>query len=267
MFEELKLKYKTSSLAARLMLCCLLGLLPGAFIYYEQAEIVDAEYAAAESEEKAATQKLLDADKKLKNLEKTESELAFTTQQLKKAETQLPTQVAIDEILRQVGKTAKELSVTVVKFEPLPDVIRGDEYKYSEIPIKVTVEAHEYSQLCAWVDNVAGLSERLFLKSWSMKRESGRENQANQANLEAVEGEKVDEVTKAEQDARRPRENLRLVLAGEFSVYRMAPSQALPIGPDQTTPSGGADSSISQPEQSTSQSARGTTLGDQKGAG
>lgn len=267
MFEELKLKYKTSSIAARLLLCCLVGLLPGAFIYSEQAEIVDAEYAAADSEEKAASLKLLDADKKLKNLEKTESELAFTTQQLKKAETQLPNNVAIDEILRQVGKIAKELSVTVVKFEPLADVIRGDDYKYSEIPIKVTVEAHEYSQLCAWVDNIAGLNARLFLKSWSMKREAGRESPANQASLEATDSEKVDEVTKAEQDARRPRENLRLVLASEFSVYRMAPSQAPPIGPDPATPDVGVDPSTSQSDQSTSQSARGTSLSDQKGAG
>lgn len=222
MFDELKIKYKSLSLVKRLVICVLAGLLPGAYLYYDQAAIVEEEFATAEAGEKEAAQKLLDVDNKLKNLEKTESELAFTTDQLKKAETRLPNDVAIDEVLRQVAKSAKDSSVTIVNFVPGAEILRGDEYKYVEMPIKMVVEAHEYSQLCSWLDTIAGLKARLYVKSWNLKREAG----VGLAEIGSTEGgaeaQGLDEVTRAELEARKPREQLRLKLQADIALYKLA---------------------------------------------
>ena len=222
MFDELKIKYKALSLLKRLIICVFAGLLPGAYLYYDQATIVEEEFAAAEAGEKQAAQNLLDVDKKLKNLEKTESELAFTTEQLKKAETRLPNDVAIDEVLRQVAKSAKDSSVTIVNFVPGTELLRGDEYKYVEMPIKMVVEAHEYSQLCSWLDTIAGLKARIYLKSWNLKREVGVPEQDPGSVAGINDSQGLDEVAKAELEARRPRELLRLKLDAELSLYKLA---------------------------------------------
>jgi Tfp pilus assembly protein PilO len=226
-FDELKIKYKTLSLLQRLIICVLAGLLPGAYLYYDQATIVEEEFATAEAGEKQAAQKLLDVDKKLKNLEKTESELTFTTEQLKKAETLLPNDVAIDEVLRQVAKSAKDSSVTIVNFVPGMESLRGDEYKYVEMPIKMVVEAQEYSQLCSWLDTIAGLRARIYLKSWNLRREAGVPEQDPGSVTGINDSQGLDEVAKAELEARRPRELLRLKLDAELSLYKLALSGAM----------------------------------------
>jgi Tfp pilus assembly protein PilO len=108
----------------------------------DESTIVDEEVGRAEAEEKAAAAKLTQADATLKNLPKAESELAFTREQLKKAEERLPDSVVIDEVLRSLGKSAKSFGVNVVLFEPLEEVVRGDNYKYAEVPLKISVESH-----------------------------------------------------------------------------------------------------------------------------
>ena len=232
MFDELKIKYKNLPLYQRLLICVFAGLLPGAYLYYEQAAIVEEEFATAEAGEKESAQKLLDVDNKLKNLEKTESELAFTTDQLKKAETRLPTDVAIDEVLRQVGKSAKDSSVTIVEFVPGSELQRGDEYKYTEMPIKMTVEAHEYSQLCSWLDTIAGLKARIYLKSWNLKREPGVAEQELGGSFSVSQSQTLDDVTKAELEAKKPRELLRLRLTADLSLYKLASSGSIRAGVD-----------------------------------
>ena len=220
MLAELKIKYKSLPLWQRLIICLISGFLPGAYLYYEQAAVVEEEFATAETQEKIAAQKLLDVDKTLKNLEQTEREQAFTTEELKKAETRLPTYVAVDEILRQLAKSAKDSSVTIVNFQPEPEVVKGNEYKYVEMPMKITVEAHEYSQLCSWLDTIAGLKARLYLKSWQMSRVAGQDDQQPTAANNGS-GSALDEVARAELEAKRPRELLRLRLDANLSVYRI----------------------------------------------
>jgi Tfp pilus assembly protein PilO len=218
--DELKAKYKALSLGKRLAICFFLGLLPATYLYYDQAPSIEEELTAAETAEKDAARKLVDADKKLKNLEKTEGELAFTTDQLKKAETRLPDNVAIDEILRNIGKSAKDSGVTIAEFQPMSEMTRGDEYKYTEIPLKMTVEAHEYSQICSWLDTISGLKSKLYLKSWSLMRQAG----TNQPGGRDAGGspDATNEVERALEEAMRPRRDLVLKLSADFSVYRLA---------------------------------------------
>jgi Tfp pilus assembly protein PilO len=218
--DELKAKYKALSLGKRLAICFFLGLLPAAYLYYDQAPGIEEELTAAETAEKDAARKLVDADKKLKNLEKTEGELAFTTDQLKKAETRLPDSVAIDEILRNIGKSAKDSGVTIAEFQPMSEMTRGDEYKYTEIPLKMIVEAHEYSQICSWLDTIAGLKSKLYLKSWSLRRQAGTDQAGGRDPGSSPDA--TNEVERALEEALRPRRDLVLKLSADFSVYRLA---------------------------------------------
>lgn len=226
--DELKEKYKALSLAKRLALCFILGLLPAAYLYYDQADGLEQQLAEADNAEKAAAKKLQGADEQLKNLEKTESQLAFTSEQLKKAETRLPDEVSIDEILRNIAKSAKDSGVTVAEFTPMSEIIKGDDYKYAEIPLKMTVEAHEYSQICSWLDTIAGLKSKLYLKSWILKRQAGIGQQGTPDSL--TRQESTSDVERALEEAMRPRRELVLKLSADFSVHRLAMG-----GPSRTT--------------------------------
>ena len=225
MLDELKLRYKELELIKRLGICAMIALIPGVYIYFNDAVDVDAQFAEAEVQEKEAADKLLAAENQLKNFQKTQSELEFTKEQLKKAEERLPASVAIDEVLRDVGKISKEMSVNVRFFEPQAEVIRGDDYKYSEVPISISVEAKEYSQICEWIDRVAGGKSRIYIKSWTLGRRQAKSELEVQKSADKVNS--IDPLILAEQKGTAARDRLRIVLEGQFSLYKMASAEQL----------------------------------------
>ncbi len=220
MLDELKLRYKELELIKRLGICALLALLPGIYAYFNDSTEVDEQYEQAELQEKTAADKLLVAENKLKNLEKTQAQLEFTKEQLKKAESRLPEQVAIDEVLRNVGKISKEMSVNIRFFEPQASVIQGQDYKYLEVPIAMTAEARDYAQLCEWVDRVAGGKSRMYIKSWSIERGRSSRQEDSRASDEATIG--VDPAVLEERQAVAARDRVKVILKGQFSLYKMA---------------------------------------------
>ncbi len=224
MLDDLKIRYKESKLPIRLGLCALVAIIPAVLLYTDESAIVDAEYANAESQEKAAAQKIVQAENTLKDLPKAESELAFTRDQLKKAETRLPDNVAVDEVLRSIGKSSKTFGVNVVLFEPGSEVVRGDSYKYAELPLKISVEGNDYGQICEWLDDVAGGKSKMYLKSWKITRKSGanRDGDAAFSRVVGMQGQIFSASQLAEQEGRKAREEMRLVLDTEMSVYKMA---------------------------------------------
>jgi Tfp pilus assembly protein PilO len=223
--DELKLRYKELELAKRLAICALLALLPGIYTYFGESSTVDEEYEQADLQEKAAAQKLLTADKKLKNLEKTQSQLEFTKDQLKKAEARLPEQIAIDEVLRTVGKISKDMSVNVRFFEPQPQIIQGDEYKYVEVPIAIAAEAKDYGQICEWVDRVAGGRSKIYVKSWVLER--GRVTKQNETRMTDAVPKTISPATLEYEQAVAARDNVKLIVRGQFSLFKMATSEQL----------------------------------------
>ncbi len=226
MLDELKLRYKELELFKRLGICALLALLPGIYVYFDESTEVDEQYAQAEIQEKAAADKLLAAENKLKNLEKTQSQLEFTKDQLKKAEARLPEQVAIDEILRTVGKISKEMSVNIRFFEPQPALVQGQDYKYLEVPIAMTAEARDYAQICEWVDRVAGGKSRIYIKSWTIERSRSAPGPDEVRNADEM-NKSVDPAIVAERQAIAARDRVKVVLKGQFSLYKMAGAEQL----------------------------------------
>lgn len=238
MLDELKIRYKESKLPVRLGLCALLALTPATLLYFDESAAVEEEYANVESQEKAAAQKLVQAESTLKNLPKAESELAFTRDQLKKAEGRLPDTIAVDEILRSIGKSSKTFGVNVVLFEPQAEVVRGDNYKYSELPFKISIEGNDYSQICEWLDEVAGSKSKMYLKAWKVVRKSGlkRNNEAFGSGLDAIKGQNLTPSEVAEQEGRKAREGMRLILETDMSIYKMASAAQVAAARDSLDP-------------------------------
>jgi Tfp pilus assembly protein PilO len=251
--DELKIRYKHSKLHVRLALCALVGLLPAVLLYMDESTIVDEEVGRAESEEKAAAAKLTQADATLKNLPKAESELAFIREQLKKAEERLPDSVVIDEVLRSLGKSAKSFGVNVVLFEPQEEVVRGDNYKYAEVPLKISVESHDYGQICEWLDDVAGSKSKVYLKSWKLGRKASVTRSTQNASVgglggEAIPGQVLSESQIAEREGKKARENLRLVLDANVSLFKLASAnQIAQSAAGATNPAGGAPGKTASP--------------------
>ena len=228
MLDELKIRYKEMSFRKRLVFCVLLSLIPAAYVYLDESANLDEEYEQADAAEKAAAAQLLRADNQLKNLQKTENELEFAKEQLKKAEARLPDSILIDEILRTTGKLARESAVKVLFFEPNAPIIKGDEYKYVEVPLKISVEAPEYSQICEWLDSIAGLKTKIYLKSWVVTRRMIIPPVPDGApvvdpNLLATSTPSM----RDELEGRISRKNVRVTLAGEFSLYKLASAEEL----------------------------------------
>ncbi len=221
MLDELKMRYKELAFGKRLAICLVAGLLPGIYVYFDESTIVDEEYAEAETLEKAAADKLLAAENQLKNLQKTQGELEFTRDQLKKAESRLPDQIVIDEILRTMGKTSREMGVKVRVFEPKEEIIRGDEYKYSELPIRVAIEAHEYSVICEWIDKIAGSKSKIYLRSWKLGRSTpkGVRSPISTAPADSVNSQGLNS---ADIEAQAARDELVVTIDADFSLFKMA---------------------------------------------
>lgn len=224
MLDELKIRYKQSKLSVRLAICALLALIPAALLYMDESSLVDEEYAKADTEQKEAADRLVQADETMKNLPKKEKELAFTREQLKKAEDRLPDNVVIDEVLRTIGKSAKTYGVNVALFEPQAEVVRGDSYKYTEVPLRVSVEGHDYGQICEWLDDVAGSKSKIYLKSWKLGRKAGssRADPLAANSAEPVVGQVLTPSQIAERSGKKARENLRLVLDADISLFKLA---------------------------------------------
>jgi Tfp pilus assembly protein PilO len=215
MLDELKIRYKEMAFGKRMALCFLIGIFPGVSEYLTLFSDVHDQYEQAVAEEKDAADKLVTAENQLKNLQKTQNELEFTKDQLKKAESHLPDQVQVDEILRTVGKVSRDLDVNVVLFEPKTEVIRGGDFKYSELPVKISVSSNDYNQICEWVDKFAGSKSRVYLKSWELIRG------AKKAKTESIEMNAGNPSLVADSEAQRTRDDMRITLVGEFSLYKM----------------------------------------------
>ncbi len=216
-FDNLKFLYKELQLLKRLCICLVLALLPGLYIYFDSIGELDEQYTTAEGAAQGAASKLVAAQGELKNLPALVAELDLTREQLKIAEVRLPNNVQIDEILRNVGKAVKPAAAKVLLFEPQKEIVRGSVYKYVEVPIKVSIEAREYSQICEWIDSLAGEKKAMFLNSWSVTRSKVASTPQSGDKLQAPAGSP--QMAEA-QMAALSRENFRLTFEGNFSLFK-----------------------------------------------
>lgn len=249
MLDELKFRYRALSVGVRLLILVTLGLFPGALTYLDEAPTLEFDLENAKSQEAAVRQSLATAQAQAKNLPAMEEKLAFTTDQLKKAEARLPSAVLVDQVVDQIGQTAKGADVEIKFFAPAGETTVKGEYPYDEVRFKV-IMAGKFPSLSKWMDMVAGSNSKAYLKLWDFSRtkesdgpgQPGEEPQASTTLNSPPAGEW--------ERANNARENYKLALSAELVYYRasVAPSPvSTQSSPEQTAPGGSAGNPMLPP--------------------
>jgi len=170
----------------------------------------------------------------VKNLPEMESKLAFTSEQLKKAEEVLPSSVLIDEVIESVGKNAKEADVFLKNFAPLGEKTIGGDYPYDEIRFKITMGG-KFANLTKWMDLLAGSETKGYVKSLEFKRgvslATRRLIQEMNQPKSAQDGEdEVKKIESAYEKAIKGRDDYALDLVTEVVYYRASTNISSPAG-------------------------------------
>lgn len=217
MLAEYLFKYRMLKPWARLLILCLLGVLPGAWNYLEVAPILEAQYDEASSKEQNSRKKLADAKAVIKDLPAMEEKLSSTKDQLKKAEARLPNEIFVDEVLQFVSKAANENDVSIGKFEPVSNKLIPGDYPYMEVRFKISMDGR-YGRLGEWLDTVGGSQSKAYVKSWDIRRglvvDKEKPANPNQPAPGPVAGSK--------EEAELARERLKLAMVTELVLYSAA---------------------------------------------
>lgn len=207
-FEELKERYKLLPLWARFLIAAVLGILPGAYVYYDEGDALQAQLEQETSNEATARDKFESSRQQKANLPKLEEELAFTEEQLLKAKKKLPDSYKIEDVLQKAATIAKEVGVKLVQFDPGDEVPHVEDYKYVELPIKTELQGR-FSQIAAFFDRVVHLENSIFVRKIEMTRNT----------LEKATDATLAKKTEF-QIARENRQNVRLKAVFDLVIFR-----------------------------------------------
>ena len=162
--EELKQRYKSLPLAARLGLLIIIALLPAVYTYLEQGQEYESRLIEVQNQEQEARTQFEKARQRKASLPKLEEQLAFTEDQLSRAKKHLPDFIKIEEILEKAALIAKDTSVTLMKFKPVAEVVHSAEgYTYVELPIETEIVG-TYQRIASFLDRIAHLDSTIFVR-------------------------------------------------------------------------------------------------------
>lgn len=167
--DELKEKYKSLPMSARVLMALIIGILPGACSYLDEVETVESSLVEAESKELAARAQFEANRKEKTNIPKLEEELAYTEEQLEKAKKKLPESYLMENVLALTAGHAKASGVKMKKFEPLCELKGVAEFKYVERLINVEIEG-KYQQIASFFDRMVHSESMLFIREIDMER-------------------------------------------------------------------------------------------------
>jgi len=224
MLDEIKYRYRSIKLTFRLAFVALLACIPGAMSYLDQAPLLEEELTTAKGREANERQQLATAKSHLKNLSAMEEKLAFTSDQLKKAEVLLPNDVLPDQVIDQLGKAAKESDVFVRYFAPAGQKTIEGEYPYDEVRFKVYMGG-KFPKLTKWMDIFAGVDSRAYLKSWEFVRlDEKASTRLKNPDVNSVTTNAPPEMTQQQSAdaAKKARDEYQLDLKTEIVYYRLA---------------------------------------------
>ena len=227
MFEELKIRYRSLSMKARLIACALLGIIPGVYTYFNDVGDLQAALDGAVAIETQARERLAKSKALVANMPQAQEKLAFTREQLKKAAARLPDQVPVDEILLLIGKAAKAAGVEVIGFTPKSERTIDGDYPYNEIRVTAKMRG-KFGALGHWLDVMGGTNRRCYITSG--KTEPDKNDLAKVSA--GIDPESAKNKLLLERlTAIGLRENLVNKLDAEIAFYRSAPPDYRPPEP------------------------------------
>ncbi|MCX6117200.1 MAG: type 4a pilus biogenesis protein PilO [Proteobacteria bacterium] len=178
MFDEIIFRYKNLSMPLRILLCVVLGMLPKVISYYEEIVVLEADLENANLRESSERSKLADIKEKTKNIPQIEATLTSTREQLMKAETRLPNDIKVDEVLKQVGTAANAFNLRLINFAPKGVELIPGEYSYDELKYQVILNG-KFSDLALWMDRMIQKDSRAYIKHWKIAKNAGSTERVN----------------------------------------------------------------------------------------
>jgi Tfp pilus assembly protein PilO len=226
--EELKERYKMLPLWARFLIMGAIGLLPGAYVYYDEGDALQSQLEQEQSDEVVARGDFERSRQQKANLPKLEEDLAFTEEQLVKAKKKLPDSYKIEDVLQKAATIAKEVGVKLVLFAPQAEVRHEEGYRYVELPIKTEVQGR-FSQIASFFDRIVHLETSVFVRKIVLEKlvvqKTEAEMQANQQKTDF-------------QLARESRDKLRLKGSFEMAIFRGMKDMEMTQFPEGDAPAG-----------------------------
>lgn len=162
--DELRERYKSLPIWARLLIALGVGLLPGVYIYFDEGESLAADLEQANQEKETAQAKLDRAVAKKKKIPQIEERLAELEEQLAKAKKALPESFRVEDVLQKTATIAKETGVKLALFNPEQEKPGKGDYRYMELPIATEIDG-KFNQIAAFFDRLVHLEHSLFIRN------------------------------------------------------------------------------------------------------
>ncbi|MBM4252078.1 MAG: hypothetical protein FJ146_08915 [Deltaproteobacteria bacterium] len=219
--NELRERYKILPLWGRLLAVTVIGILPAAYIYFDEGAILEESVSELEQKVDEARNKFREASNKHANLPKLEKDFQTTQEQLAKAKRKLPDQYKIEDILEKIATIANGADVVIREFLPQDEVRKQDPYPYVELPISVVVDG-VFAKVTDFLNGLIHLDGTVFVKGIDIRRMSTRDAMKIAETLngatptDAAEQQNLSKYKKAIQ----ARENLMVRAKVTMAVYR-----------------------------------------------
>ncbi len=167
MLEEARENYKDMNYKQRALIMALVGLLPAAYIYYDEGSGLSEKLQSAQQTKISENKKYQVAKNKKENLPLLEERFTKVTKQLRRAQEKLPNKIYMDDILHSTASLAKETGIRFKSFKPGAERVIKDAHQYAEMPIALDFTA-KYSQIMTFFDNIANMEKIIHLRNISM---------------------------------------------------------------------------------------------------
>ncbi|MFW7380389.1 MAG: type 4a pilus biogenesis protein PilO [Oligoflexus sp.] len=177
--EELVDRYRSSPPKRRYALVLLVSLLPAAYYWLEEGDVLQVQFEQARDEEQAAQARLENTKRRVADLPNLLSRVKQIEEDLEKARRILPDKVEIDQVLASLGKFEKDLDVTLQKFVPGIEVQPNPQIEYREFPVDLTVRG-TFPQVMKFYDQILHMPNLTHLRSVQFNAiDAGEDNNGN----------------------------------------------------------------------------------------
>jgi Tfp pilus assembly protein PilO len=175
--EDLGIRYREIRLRNRLILLCILALVPAAFDFWDRWETLDTSRNDSYIEKANQQDKLKIALEKHQKLAKLEESLVSYELQVKEATKKLPDEIFIDRILQKTELIAQELGVALKLFHPQAEIPSETAFKYLKLPIRLDLVG-TYGQIASFFDHIVHLEILINIENMKIEVEENKEKGA-----------------------------------------------------------------------------------------
>ena len=235
--EELKERYKMLPMWARLVLASIVGLIPAAYVYFDEGDALQEQLSTSQDSEEKARDKFEVARKQKANLPQLEEQLVFTEEQLVKAKKKLPDSYKIEEILQKSASIAKQVGVRMINFDPGDEVPHNDDFHFVELPIHTELDGR-FAEVMGFFDKIVHLDTSIFIRKIELTRVL-KKAQVSSTSQQAEQQNKTEfQLAKDNRDNVRMKATFDLVIFRGMNDAEISNPSLLPGGeiPDQAAP-------------------------------